>query len=313
MEVIVGDMVMDTAAGKQRDVDVTVTVEVEPGKLEGYLAYEVKHEKGPIDVVTVEGLCAKLGDMPQLTSRAIVSTSGFTEGARKKATARGVELYTLEPWKEPVETFFGEGCSLRGLPSEAVQIQRQILLIWETHYTYTQAVGGPEKFSTPDELPLFTAKGKLHKKYKTFGEFRQSIFMRSTNVLFGLPPASAHLSAPKHGTDLLQTPPWPMTHTIETERDQIFLRFEGGLCPIASITITGTMAWREYPSNSQQFVMKNVADGTPFAAAIVMGGYPSSVQWAIVMAPGSAKMNIIKIELAERHINAIRGLKLDIL
>jgi hypothetical protein len=313
VEVIVGDMVMDTAADKKRDVDITVTVEVEPGKVQGYLAYEVKHEKGPIDVITVEGLCAKLADMPQLTSRAIVSTSGFTEAAQKKAAARGVELYTMDSWNEPVNEFFGQATDLEGLPSEAICVKSQILLVWKDWRTYARTVGGPDSFATSDDLPLFTAKGKPHKRYKTFGEFQQSILGRSTNVLFGLPPAAIHCSEARFSKELLKIPAWPMAHTIETDSDQVHLKFGDSICRIVSMSISGSMHWQEFPSNTQQFIMKRVPDRVPFAAAIIMGGFPSTVQWALVMAPGSAKWNVVKIELEERHINAIRGLKLDIL
>lgn len=313
VEVIVGDMIMDTAAGKKRDVDITVMVEVAPGKVEGYLAYEVKHEKVPIDVITVEGLCAKLADMPQLTSRAIVSTSGFTEAAQNKAAARGVELYTMEPWNEPVKGFFGQTTDLEGLPNEAIRVENQILLVWKDWQTYARTVGGPDSFAISDDLPLFTVKGKPHKRYKTFDEFQQAILSRSTNALFGLPPAALHCSEAKFGEELLKIPAWPFAHTIETDSDQVHLKFGESICRIVSMSISGSMLWQEFPSNMQQFIMKSVPDKAPFAAAVIMGGFPSTVQWAFVMAPDSAKWNVVKIELEDRHINVIRGLKLDIL
>jgi hypothetical protein len=313
VEVVVGDMVMDTAANKKRDVDVTVTVEVEPGCIEGYLAYEVKHEKGPVDVITVEGLCAKLADMPQLSSRAIVSSSGFTEAAQNKAAARGVKLYTLEPWNEPVAEFFNGSTSLQGLPHEAIRACGQILLIWENWQTYTVADGAPESFTTLDDTPVYTSKGKLHKTYKSFSDFREAMLLRSTSTLFGLPPALQHHAQGASLESAIRTPPWPMTHTLETGGQQAYLKFDDKLCLISGITIYGTMCWREFSSNGQYYIMRGLPDRQPFAAAIIMGGFPSAVQWAIVMAPGSAQWNMVKIELEERHVNAIRGLKLDIL
>lgn len=60
VDVIVGDMVHDPSAGKDRDVDITVTVK-ESGSSESALkAFEVKRERAPLDVSTVEQLCAKL-------------------------------------------------------------------------------------------------------------------------------------------------------------------------------------------------------------------------------------------------------------
>jgi hypothetical protein len=47
-------------------------------------------EEKSLHVDTVEQLCAKLNDMPDLTTRAIVSAKGFSETAIRKATKRGV-------------------------------------------------------------------------------------------------------------------------------------------------------------------------------------------------------------------------------
>ena len=73
VDVTVGDLVLDTAAGKARDVDITVTLQELDG-IRAFKAYEVKREAEPLDVVTVEQLCIKLLDMPAVSHRAIVST-----------------------------------------------------------------------------------------------------------------------------------------------------------------------------------------------------------------------------------------------
>ena len=56
----------------------------------------MKDEAGPLDVTTVEGLCRKLRDMPSLSTRAIVSSSGFTAPARRKATTHAVTCLTFQ-------------------------------------------------------------------------------------------------------------------------------------------------------------------------------------------------------------------------
>ena len=85
VDVTVGDMVLDSASEKERDVDVTVTLQDGPGVLRAFKAWEVKRERGPLDVADVEQLCTKLKDMPAVTHPAIVSASGYTDGAVKKA------------------------------------------------------------------------------------------------------------------------------------------------------------------------------------------------------------------------------------
>lgn len=70
--VTIGDMVLDQAAGKKRDVDVTVVASDPAGGKHVFKAYEVKREATPIDVSQVEALCQKLSDMPSVDRRAIV-------------------------------------------------------------------------------------------------------------------------------------------------------------------------------------------------------------------------------------------------
>jgi hypothetical protein len=93
VEVTLGDMVLDPAAGKERDVDVTVKFKESTGIVRAIIGYEVKREKVPLDVKHIEQLSLKLLDMPTVTHRAIVSASGFTDGAKRKASAHGVDLY----------------------------------------------------------------------------------------------------------------------------------------------------------------------------------------------------------------------------
>src|SRR5437868_1805442 len=78
VDVTIGNLVLDTAADKARDVDITVTVPDADGSMRAFKAYEVKREGEPLDVSKVEQLCIKLRDMPSITHRAIVSASGFT-------------------------------------------------------------------------------------------------------------------------------------------------------------------------------------------------------------------------------------------
>jgi hypothetical protein len=314
VEVIVGDMVLDSAAGKRRDVDVTVTVDVAPGIKEAFLAYEVKHEKEPLDLITVEGLCAKLNDMPSITSRAIVSTSGFSEPAVRKAARHGVALYKLEPWTRSIKEFFGER-EFDQTAAEFIVDGGQTLLVWGECHSYVRAGGGaPESFVTFDGDPLFTNKGKPHKRYKTYGEFIHALHLRSTQLLFMVPPASVHVAnAFEIRSRLEDIPQWPMAHTLDTSADKVYLRFGDQLSSVDHITFSGIMRWEHFPSDSHNYIMSNVATNTPFAAAMIFGGAPSEVMWAFVMVPNSRKMNVVKIELSEKHRNAIRGLKLDIL
>jgi hypothetical protein len=105
VEVELGSKVVDRSTGTARDVDVTVLSRDADGARAAYVGIEVKDEKRPLDVHEVEGLATKLNDMPAITRRRIVSASGYTAPARRKAAFHGVELLTLRKW-DPTERVF---------------------------------------------------------------------------------------------------------------------------------------------------------------------------------------------------------------
>jgi len=91
VQVTLGERVLDTATGTARDVDILIA---RSGST-GLIGAEVKAERRPLDTPIVEGLCAKLNDMPSLTTKQIVSSAGFTAPAIRKAEKHGVQCLKL--------------------------------------------------------------------------------------------------------------------------------------------------------------------------------------------------------------------------
>jgi hypothetical protein len=138
VEIELGSTVFDAAADEVRDVDVTVTSTDASGNVSAYEGIEVKHHKRPLDVAHVEQLCVKLVDMPSITSRSIVSASGFTSPSAKKAGHYGVALYELRKLVPPME--------LNG-----VIIQAKSMIMQESEREW---VGSPNvSFSTSPSIP----------------------------------------------------------------------------------------------------------------------------------------------------------------
>jgi hypothetical protein len=104
VELELGDFVHDEASESRRDIDVTITVRNPDGSRAAYMGIEVKAHGRPLNSPTVEGLAQKLNDMPEITHRAIVSASGFTRPAIRKARYHGIDLYELKTWR-PEERF----------------------------------------------------------------------------------------------------------------------------------------------------------------------------------------------------------------
>jgi hypothetical protein len=102
VELELGSQVQDEAAGEERDVDITIRSYAKDDVAAVYEGMEVKDHSRPLDVTHVEQLSIKLADMPDITGRGIVSASGYTEPAVRKASAHDVTLYTLRDWQPPM-------------------------------------------------------------------------------------------------------------------------------------------------------------------------------------------------------------------
>lgn len=105
VEIMLGDFVHDASIDKRRDVDVTVTYKDADGLISAFKGIEVKKHSRPLNVTHIEQLAAKLRDMPDVSHKAIVSASGYTQPALRKAEAHGVDLFSLIPWDNPTEGF----------------------------------------------------------------------------------------------------------------------------------------------------------------------------------------------------------------
>jgi hypothetical protein len=313
IDVTIGDMVLDTAADKERDVDITVTV-VQSGELtHAFKAYEVKKESTPLDVSEVEQLCAKFSDMPTVTHRAIVSASGFTAAAQKKAEHHEVNLYVIRPWTRPLQDQF-PALEMHGTAEECFPMSKLLLCWVQPQYSIVarEAKGG---FTVQHDSILFDKDGKVH-RYKTFGEYQKELLLRSTEVLYPLEPAitifrtfPVPFSAPDGITPA--GPAWPHTHTIEVANDAVYIDTGAGVYKIDLITITGHLQWQRSGDAPLYYVIEQIPTGDAFAGALISTEARDGHMTALVFSPKTREIDIHFVRLAEKHLNCIRRLKLD--
>ncbi len=265
IDVTLGDMVLDSAAGKERDVDVTVTVAESPNIIRAFKAYEVKREKDPLDVTIVEQLSLKLLDMPKVTHRAIVSASGFTRGAEKKAAHHGVELYTIKPWTRPIQEQF-PNLNMQGVPQVSFKAS-QVLLIW-TQYSFRVDTFPAVDATVQSRDRLFGQNSKPHHHYATLEAYNQELLLRSTEMLVPLQSA-ATISI---GSS------WPYSHTLNTAEDEVYIDVADKLVRIESVTIEGLLLW-EKAEDPEYYVIESVPGGETFAGAIIAAGVREGSMW----------------------------------
>lgn len=311
VDITIGDMVFDQAADKERDVDVTVTFVDSNNATTAFKAYEVKREGTPLDVAEVEGLCLKFTDMPRITHKAIVSSSGFTNGARSKATKHGVDLYTLEAWSSPLESDF-PSFGIAGIPEAALLFTRS-LLVWNDYTVNIVTPGGPPSFTVEADDPILTSTGAAHPRHPRFGDYQEELLLRSTEVLHKMDPALTVFRTfpPDLKAWVSHGPGWPHTHTLTISENEAFLRLAGRLLRIETITINGFLQWTYSRERPDFYIMRRVADEVAFAGALVAPGKREGEMFAFTIS-NSETAGVHLIQLKEKHLNVVRRLKLDL-
>jgi hypothetical protein len=316
VNVTLGDMVLDPAAKKKRDVDVTVTVEESPGVLRAFMAYEVKKEKTPLGVDTVEQLSIKLKDMTGITHRAIVSASGFSDGAENKAVHHGVELYDLQRWTRPLEEEFPD-LGFKGRPEECIKFGRT-LLYWLNPFKFNLSVSsGPTSFEVQLSDSIVTGAGGTHAEFSNFQAFREALLFRSTGILISLEPAGSVMSIfpfqeIEGSAGVMAGPAWPHTHTLETMEDNAHLVLDGKPARIERVTISGQLQWQRKKTTPEYYLLKRVSDGVPYVAAMAALGEREGEMFGLALAPSIREFGVHNILLEKRHLNMIRQLKIEI-
>jgi hypothetical protein len=315
IDVTIGDMVLDTAAGKERDFDVTVTIAESGSLTHAFKAYEVKRENAPLDVTDVEQLCLKLLDMPSITHRAIVSASGFTAGAQAKAAHHGVEVFVLRPWTRPLQEQF-PSLTMQGTPEECFPLTKTLLCWVQPQYALV-ALEAKGKFTVQPEDRLLDASGQPHSKYSTFADYQHELLLRSTKILFPLEPAATvyrtfpvPLSAREGATPA--GPAWPHTHTLDVARDAVHVTTENGNCRLDFVTVNGHLQWQRSSDKPLYYVVERIPGGEAFAGALIATEMREGHMTGLVFSPKTREIGVHFVRLAEKHVNAIRRLTLEI-
>jgi len=311
VDVTIGDMVFDPVSETPRDVDVTVTMKGPDDTIYAFKAYEVKREGTPLDVSQVEQLCLKFMDMTSITHPAIVSSSGFTAPARKKAEKHGIKLYEFKPWTRPLEEQFPK-LTMRG-PANECFLLRTPLLCWPQHQLNIIAEKAPGPFAIQPTDETYNAKGKVHPKFSSFNQYQNDLLMRSTELLLPMVPIASMMEEFQLTESGLEVgPEWPHSHTLEVSNDAVFLKIDSVLCRIDRVTISGCLQWQRSPGQNLFYVIEGVPDGEAFAGAVISNSDSSSEMTALFFSPSTRDIDVRKIQLAKKHRNSIRNLKLEL-
>lgn len=315
VEIIVGDMVYDKAAEKKRDVDITITFKNEDGSVSAFKAAEVKKESKPLDVATIEQLCIKFSDMPQITHKAIFSTSGYSEAAKAKAKYHLVDIYTLKPWNKRIEYDFPDFNGV-SIPSEFLAIVDACILRWLEHSSYIVVPNGPSAFHWNDDTPLFLPDGSPHDKYSDMGKYIGILERRSADILCTINPILNVAKKLIHPSEKTDREPFSAlvfnhSHTMGINTDDAYLKLEDTLCKITSITLSGILQWDIKRREPEFYILENALTQEIFAgAAIADYGENDGRMFAMIFPESGREIGIHPFFIPEKQKNIIHNLKL---
>lgn len=272
VQVEVGAMVYDAAAEKDRDVDVCVTFQNPNGITTRLIGIEVKAHTRPLDVTHVEQLCAKLTDMPSIGERTIVSASGFTQPARRKASKSNVSLLHLRT----VSSLPGFAM---GLAASAPQFTERTLG-WATWPSVVPNASQPfEDGVLHDRIPVV---GQDERPLEHFPDLL-AIYRYAAEI------ALAHFYKIQEITVQPVRNSLPVQLRINISADNAALVVNGKTCPIHDLLVTGEIAWTERISRPTYRVLVRDNDEIMFVQC-ALGELTSGNLIGIAFTEGKARL-----------------------
>jgi hypothetical protein len=253
--------------------------------------------------------------MPSITHRAIVSTSGYSEPARKKAAYHGVEMYEFKPWTKPLQEQFPT-LTMEGLPAECFQFEKS-LLCWANYSFTLVATAAKVPFSINPDDKMLDAGGNPHSKFPSFGQYQNELLLRSTEILFSLEPAISVLNTFPIPFSLAEGqrttgPAWPHTHSLDTSRDSVYIKVDSDVCQLDMVTINGHLQWQRSNEKPLYYVLENVVTEEAFSAALISEELREGNMRALVFSPHTSRIGVHFVSLGEKHLNCIRNLRLEL-
>jgi hypothetical protein len=295
VKITLGDMVYDDASEKKRDMDITVSYTNEKDELISFKGFEAKKEKAPLDVIAVEQLCSKFKDMTSLTYGAIVSASGYTAPAVKKAGYHKIDLFQLEVLDETSLESFPVFNSM-GMTKEFFSNMKSKLLCWN-NWSFHFYVSDPVQIS--DSTTLFSKNKKQIKDIPTIQELTQKALQWSTDNLWS------------QFDYFNETEARDQTYYLDLMDKEFFVIENGKSVKINGIQIKGELYWKIEELNPKFHILKNITTNELFSGALISPYQKGDSRLlALVLTPESNKIGINHIVLTDKQKSIISGLEL---
>ncbi len=291
VKVELGSLIYDRAAEKLRDVDVTVAEAV--GEIKALKGLEVKKHTKPLDATHVEQLALKLRDMPALTSHQIVSASGYTTAAVKKAAAHDVELFRLTDWDDK---YSFEHARFNEMSSFSL---RSLEYVVGPHF-HIELESHGEEFAKadPSQIEVTDHLGARNGWSVTFREFQNNLMVTTTNEL--------------QSRDEVSLLPPNVSKQIDISiglSDDPHLRLGELITKIKGARLQGIVQWKETPHSMDYKILVNEATDRPVIGC-VLAELPNGNLVGITASNADRTIRLITVAVSARNLSVIREMQL---
>lgn len=243
--IVLGEKVFDEASESRRDVDIVIATSGE----HGLAGIEVKDEGRPLHVGLVEAICQKFADMPSITRRTIVSASGYTSPALRKASAHGVQCFKIERGNVP--PFWTIDLShVSEIPVSYLEWREGPRVALQPNARLSEA----QRSEICDLTPVVPQFGNEPSDIRTVRELVDRITAKTTSEWPG-PDV-------QHGT---------VAVSIDVEiADHPILALASGSVTVTDARVTGTVEWvtSSIPTSSACYL--TTPEGEPVAGAVLV-------------------------------------------
>jgi|GEM_PF-6286987 len=270
-------MVHDEASEEARDVDITVFAK--PGEEPDQIlsGIEVKAHARKLDVTHVEQLCAKLLDMPSLRQKGIISASGYTAPAIRKAEKRGVSLFELKEWdavSQPCRYFSVGMAEMNCCAPDWCATPRVIF----------QPVGDV----AAEVVEAFSETSTLQFSSGETGTVLDLVQIQAGKAFSGRYPFSDSVAANEYPLDL----------TINLT-DLPMVRTAAGSFVCSSVPVIGQMFWRRTPQRTRFKTLHRLGEESPLSGACLFE-LPEGILGGLIVADGRT-LHVARIPPALRR------------
>jgi hypothetical protein len=288
VEIELGDFVYDEATQTERDVDVTITTRDSDGSRTAFVGLEVKAHKRRLNSEHVEQLVQKLRDMPAITRRAIVSASGFTKPAIRKAEHHNADLYELKDW-DPATSY-------DYFKAETVPAARETYG-WVGNM---EVRINPDREHTSEERLVLSSDPEMYLEGSPESKYNLKNWMHDMSKLAAKEAVSRAGAAPKEARQQV-----PASVTVQFT-DKAFAMKNDGCVPITALRFTGVLERRFEQLPSVTKALYKLGSSQPMAGCAI-SDFGGEFGLIALIISNRRTLELAHVSIADRNKRRILG------